>query len=169
MAGRFSYSRFTACSYQLLITKAPKDEYLTATLLRFITFKSKPEPIARGTLRLKRNLNENSVSIMSEFQRDAGNIKHIVEDHPDCDNSTSEVESISADTYVQIKPSRPGSDGEEWFQAVGLSNRFRVCPVVFVVRNGQIQFVTCWPSKAKVRNEYAQYVQKKKQESDGRD
>lgn len=40
-------------SYQLLITKAPKDEFPTATLLRFITPKSKPEPIARGTLKPK--------------------------------------------------------------------------------------------------------------------
>lgn len=40
-------------SYQLLITKAPKAEFPTATLLRFITPKSKPEPIARGTLKPK--------------------------------------------------------------------------------------------------------------------
>lgn len=40
-------------SYQLLITQAPKASYPTATLLRFITPKSKPEPIARGTLRPK--------------------------------------------------------------------------------------------------------------------
>ncbi|MDB5241186.1 MAG: hypothetical protein JWP57_1811 [Spirosoma sp.] len=40
-------------SYQLLITKAPKAEFPTATLLRFVTPKSKPEPIARGTLKPK--------------------------------------------------------------------------------------------------------------------
>ena len=106
---------------------------------------------------------------MPDFQWDAGNIKHIIQDYPDRDNSTSEVESIFADPYLQTKPSRLGPDGEERFQAVGLSNRFRVCSVVFVIRNGQIRPVTCWPSKAKVRNEYAQYVQEKKQESSGRD
>ncbi|MBO0938327.1 hypothetical protein J2I47_17380 [Fibrella sp. HMF5335] len=40
-------------SYQLLIAKAPKDEFATATLLRYATPKSKPEPIARGTLKPK--------------------------------------------------------------------------------------------------------------------
>lgn len=40
-------------SYQLLIVKSPKAEFPTATLLRFITPKSKPEPIARGTLKPK--------------------------------------------------------------------------------------------------------------------
>lgn len=37
-------------SYQLVVIKPPKDEFPTATLLRFTTPKSKPEPIARGTL-----------------------------------------------------------------------------------------------------------------------
>jgi hypothetical protein len=40
-------------SYQLLITQSPKAEFPTATLLRFVTPKSKPEPIARGTLKPK--------------------------------------------------------------------------------------------------------------------
>ncbi|GAB3331007.1 hypothetical protein GCM10027299_36440 [Larkinella ripae] len=40
-------------SYQLLITKAPKAEFSTATLLRFQDPKAKPEPIARGQLKPK--------------------------------------------------------------------------------------------------------------------
>ncbi len=40
-------------SYQLLIVKTPKAEFPTATLLRFTTPKSKPEPIARGVLKPK--------------------------------------------------------------------------------------------------------------------
>ena len=40
-------------SYQLVIVKLPKDALPTATLLRFTTPKSKPEPIARGTLKPK--------------------------------------------------------------------------------------------------------------------
>ena len=40
-------------SYQLVIIKPPKEEFPKATLLRFTTPKSKPEPIARGTLRPK--------------------------------------------------------------------------------------------------------------------
>ena len=40
-------------SYQLVITRLPKTDYPTATLLRYTTPKSKPEPIARGTLQPK--------------------------------------------------------------------------------------------------------------------
>ncbi|MGM9509405.1 hypothetical protein ACS5NO_16830 [Larkinella sp. GY13] len=40
-------------SYQLVILKAPKAVFPTATLLRFTDPKSKPEPIARGSLKPK--------------------------------------------------------------------------------------------------------------------
>ena len=40
-------------SYQLVITRLPKDPLPIAMLLRFVTPKSKPEPIARGTLKPK--------------------------------------------------------------------------------------------------------------------
>ena len=40
-------------SYQLLVTRAPTAEFSTATLLRFTTPKSKPDYIARGTLKPK--------------------------------------------------------------------------------------------------------------------
>ena len=40
-------------SYQLLITKLPKDEFSSAQLIRYETPKSKPEPIARGVLKPK--------------------------------------------------------------------------------------------------------------------
>ncbi len=40
-------------SYQLVITRHPKTDYPTALLLRYSTPQSKPEPIARGTLRAK--------------------------------------------------------------------------------------------------------------------
>lgn len=38
-------------SYQLIVSRPPKSAYPTAMLLRYATPKSKPEPIARGTLR----------------------------------------------------------------------------------------------------------------------
>lgn len=37
-------------SYQLVITRPPKSDYPMATLLRYTTPQSKPEPIARGSL-----------------------------------------------------------------------------------------------------------------------
>lgn len=40
-------------SYQLVITRPPRSSYPTATLLRYTTPQSKPEPIARGTLQPK--------------------------------------------------------------------------------------------------------------------
>ncbi len=106
---------------------------------------------------------------MTSFQWDEGNLKHIIQDYPDRDNSTGEVESVFADPFVLIKSARASADGEERFQAIGLSNRFRVCSVVFIIRNGQIRPLSCWPSKAKVRNQYAQNVQEKQQKNSGRD
>ena len=38
-------------SYQLLVARPPKSDYPAAMLLRFTTPKSKPETIAKGTLR----------------------------------------------------------------------------------------------------------------------
>ncbi len=105
---------------------------------------------------------------MLEYQWDEGSIKHIIQDYPDRDNSISEVESVFSDPYVLIKFSRLGPDGEERFQAIGLSNRFRVCSVVYVIRSGQIRPISCWPSKAKIRNEYAQNVKQKQQTSGDR-
>ena len=54
-SGNMTYSNLVigTRSYQLLITKLPRDEFPTAMLLRFVTPKSKPEPIARGMLKPK--------------------------------------------------------------------------------------------------------------------
>ncbi|MEZ0541051.1 hypothetical protein [Fibrella arboris] len=40
-------------SYQLVMTKVPKEEFPTAQLIRYETPTSKPEPIARGVLKPK--------------------------------------------------------------------------------------------------------------------
>ncbi len=40
-------------SYQVVVTRYPKTDYPTVLLLRYTTPQSKPEPIARGTLRAK--------------------------------------------------------------------------------------------------------------------
>lgn len=45
-------------SYQLVIVRPAKSAFPTATLLRFITPQSKPEPIARGTLKPKEELSK---------------------------------------------------------------------------------------------------------------
>jgi hypothetical protein len=54
-SGEMTYSNLVigSRSYQLVIIKPTKTGILTATLLRFVTAKSKPEPIARGTLQPK--------------------------------------------------------------------------------------------------------------------
>ena len=54
-SGEMTYSNLVigSRSYQLVIIKPVKTGVLTATLLRFVTAKSKPEPIARGTLQPK--------------------------------------------------------------------------------------------------------------------
>lgn len=54
-SGEMTYSNLVigTRSYQLIMIKPAKTGILTATLLRFVTAKSKPEPIARGALQAK--------------------------------------------------------------------------------------------------------------------
>lgn len=54
-SGEMTYSNLVVGtrSYQLVLLKPAKTGILTATLLRFVTAKSKPEPIARGMLQPK--------------------------------------------------------------------------------------------------------------------
>ncbi|WP_461087861.1 hypothetical protein [Spirosoma gilvum] len=54
-SGEMAYSNLVigTRSYQLVIRRPPRSSYPTATLVRYTTPKSKPEPIVRGSLQAK--------------------------------------------------------------------------------------------------------------------
>ena len=88
-----------------------------------------------------------------EFQWDSGNMKHVLSDHPERDNTVEEVESVFRDPYFKAVPDRVDS-GEQQYSGVGIGNEGVAKHVVFVIRNGQIRPVTCRPASRKQRSKY---------------
>jgi uncharacterized DUF497 family protein len=101
---------------------------------------------------------------MLEFQWDSGNIKHVIYDYPERENTIEEIESVFTDPNFLPTPDRVDSRGEQQYSGVGLSNQNRLLFVAFVVRNGQIRPISCRPAGRKSRNQYAQDSQKTDQE-----
>ena len=97
---------------------------------------------------------------MPEFQWDIGNIKHIIQDYPERENTIEEVESVFADPNFRPTPDRVDSRGEQQYSGVGLSNQNRMLFVAFTIRNGHIRPFSCRPASRKSRNQYAQDSQK---------
>ena len=97
---------------------------------------------------------------MPEFQWDAANIGHVIDQYPLRANSIEEVESIFADPNFSPSPDRVDSRGEQQYSGVGLSNQNRLLFVAFSYRNGQIRPISCRPAGRKSRNQYAQDAQK---------
>jgi uncharacterized DUF497 family protein len=97
---------------------------------------------------------------MPDFQWDAGNKGHIVNDYPLRANSTDEVESLFSDSAFAPLPDRVDDQGEQRYKAVARSNLNRILYVAFVVRNGQIRPISCRPASRKERERYAQNTQK---------
>ena len=101
---------------------------------------------------------------MPEFQWDSGNIKHIIQDYPERENTIEEVESVFADPNFRPVPDRVDSRGEQQYSGVGLSNQNQLLFVAFTIRNGHIRPFSCRPAGFKSRNQYAQDSKKTDQE-----
>ncbi len=96
-----------------------------------------------------------------EFQWEAGNLKHIMEDYPDRSNSVEEVESVFSDPHFAIKPSRTEADGEPRFQGTGVGLSGTVRSVIFVFRDNKIRPISCWPSNRRARKSYYESIRQK--------
>ena len=99
-----------------------------------------------------------------QFQWDAGNTSHIIDDYPERGNTTNEIESLFADPYFSSLPDRVDSRGEQQYNAVGDSNQNRLLYVVFSIRNGYIRPISCRPASRKERNRYVEITQRTDQE-----
>lgn len=95
-----------------------------------------------------------------DFQWDGGNIKHVIQDYPERENTVEEIESVFTDPHFLPTPDRVDSRGEQQYSGVGLSNQNRLLFVAFTIRNGQIRPISCRPASRKSRNQYAQDSQK---------
>jgi len=94
---------------------------------------------------------------MIEFEWDSHNIKHIVEDYPERENTISEVESIFDDPFVQFRSVNQRSY-ERRYTALGFSNIGRIRVVVFAFNNGKVRPITCWPANTQTKREYYERV-----------
>lgn len=95
------------------------------------------------------------------FQWDTGNVKHVIEDYPNRENTVEEVESIFYDDHFIAVPDRIDKFGEQQYHGLGTSNLNTVKYVVFVVRNGEIRPISCRTASRKERLRYDETVRKK--------
>jgi uncharacterized DUF497 family protein len=102
---------------------------------------------------------------MLEFQWDAANKGHIIDQYPERANTVEEVESLFVDPNFRPVPDRIDSRGEQQYSGVGLSNQNRLLFVAFSYRNGQIRPISCRPAGRKSRNQYAQDTKNSEQKS----
>lgn len=96
------------------------------------------------------------------FQWDTGNTRHIVNDYSERENTTGELESVFIDPNFSALPDRTDNQGEQQYNAVGLSNQNRLLYVVFSIRNGQIRPINCRPASRKERKRYGQIIKEDK-------
>ncbi|ADB42995.1 BrnT family toxin [uncultured Spirosoma sp.] len=97
---------------------------------------------------------------MLEFQWDAANKGHIIDQYPLRANTVEEVESIFTDSNFRPTPDRVDGRGEQQYSGVGVSNQNRLLFVAYSLRNDQIRPISCRPASRKERNRYAQITQK---------
>ncbi|GAB3932723.1 BrnT family toxin [Larkinella terrae] len=95
------------------------------------------------------------------FQWDTGNVKHIVDDYPDRNNTIEEVESVFYDKNFIAIPDRIDRFGEQQYHGLGMSSLNTVKYVVFVIRNDEIRPISCRTASRKERSKYDEAVRKK--------
>ena len=94
----------------------------------------------------------------SQFQWDAGNTQHILDNYPERENTIDEVESVFEDTHFITLPDRVDEFGEQRYHALGLSNRNTIKLGVFVIRNDEIRPVSCRTASRKERKLYYEEI-----------
>ncbi len=103
---------------------------------------------------------------MVDFQWDAANKGHIIDQHPLRANTIGEVESLFIDPNFKPAPDRVDNRGEQQYSGVAMSNQNRLLFVAYSIRNDQIRPISCRPAGRKERNRYAQITAKPQQEGD---
>ena len=98
---------------------------------------------------------------MLNFEWDEGNMKHVIDDYPERENTLEEIEFIFNDPDFFIKKGNE-IDEEERFTGVGYGFNQILKVVVFVIRGENIRPISCWKAKKKTQNYYHENVRKEK-------
>lgn len=94
-----------------------------------------------------------------EFEWDAGNIRHVMYDHPERGNTRAEIESIFNSPHFQSEFDREDpKTGELRYYTLGVGTEGVVKYVVFVIRNGKIRPITCFTADSEQRSKYYERV-----------
>lgn len=98
---------------------------------------------------------------MIEFEWDEGNLQHIILDHPERGNTVEEVESIVTDPYFRGIANRVDDVSQEQrYGGVGIGTQGIEKYVAYVIRNGKIRPITCYPAKPKQRQKYYEFIER---------
>ncbi len=96
------------------------------------------------------------------FDWDVANIKHILEDHPERNNTVKEVESVFKDENFVISLNKFDElFGEQRYGGVGVGTSGDEKFVVFVLRGDKIRPISCRRANKKERVKYYESIIKK--------
>lgn len=93
-----------------------------------------------------------------KFEWDMGNLKHVIDDHPERENTVQEVESVFLDPNFIIVPDKIDERGEQRYSGVGVGNDKDEKFVIFVVRNGNVRPISCRRANRKDRIRYYENI-----------
>ncbi|PSL22699.1 BrnT family toxin [Dyadobacter jiangsuensis] len=94
------------------------------------------------------------------FEWDYHNLRHIIYDYPERENTVEEIESIFRDPDLILNVGRRNAV-EQRFEAVGRGNSQNVKVVIFTVNNGIIRPISCWSANKQTTRYYYENIQGK--------
>jgi len=94
------------------------------------------------------------------FEWDYHNLRHIIYDYPERENTVEEIESIFRDPDLILSVGRRNAV-EQRFEAVGRGNSQNVKVVIFSVNNGLIRPISCWSANKQTTRYYYENIQGK--------
>lgn len=94
-----------------------------------------------------------------EFEWDRGNLNHIMNDHPERQNTAEEVESVFLDpNFVSDLNKIDTNTGEQRYCGVGIGNDKDEKFVIFVIREGKIRPISCRRANKNDRIKYYENI-----------
>lgn len=93
-----------------------------------------------------------------KFDWDIGNLEHVMNDHPERENTVDEVESVFSDTNLFLLPNRVDEHGEFRYIAIGIGASGDEKTVVFVTRKDKMRPISCRRANKKERVKYYENI-----------
>lgn len=96
---------------------------------------------------------------MFKFEWDKGNMKHVIDDYPERENSIEEIESIFLDRNFIILPNKiDEKTGEQRYAGIGIGNDKNEKFIIFVIREDKIRVISCRRANKNDRIKYYENI-----------